>query len=79
MIAFRSSEECFSSMSLGRTPNSRRIAFETAVSPAVNGRLIQRNAASGAASTMAVPSARLIESIFGTCSPTLMWSEVVSV
>ncbi len=38
-----------------------------------------RNAASGRARTRAVPSARVIASIFGTCSPSEMWIEVTRV
>ena len=78
MISFRSSEVCFSSMSAGRIPNRRRIALETLVSAQVNGAVTVRNRSSGRARRRALPSARVIAIIFGTCSPTVMCSEVAS-
>ena len=79
MISLRSSEVCFSPRSRGSTPNSRTIPFETFVSAIVNGALATSNQCSGRASSRATRSALVIARIFGTCSPTVMWSEVASV
>ena len=43
MISLRSSEVCFSPRSLGSTPSSRAIAFETPLRAIVNGALITSN------------------------------------
>ena len=61
-----------SSRSAGSTPKSRTSALESLVRAKVNGALMLRNQSSPRAVRRAVCSARLIESIFGTCSPTLM-------
>ena len=79
MICFRSSAVCCSSRLSGSTPISRTIAFEILLRTKVNGALAARNQLSGRDARRAVTSARLIASIFGTCSPTVMWSEVASV
>ena len=79
MISFRSSEVCFSSMSAGRIPNRRRIAFDALFNAQVSGAVAERNRSSGRARWRAVPSARVIAISFGTCSPAVMWSEVAIV
>jgi len=50
--------------------------LETALSPIVTGAVATRNQLSGRETRRAVRSARLIASIFGTCSPMLMWIAV---
>jgi hypothetical protein len=79
MTAFTSSAVCCSSSSVGRTPNRRTTQFAILVRATVNGPLTVRNAASGRPSLRAVPSARVIARIFGTCSPSAMWIEVTRV
>ena len=79
MISFRSAEVCFSPRSLGSTPNRRTIAFDALFSAQVNGALSARKALKGRARARAVGSERVIASIFGTCSPIVMWSEVATV
>ena len=78
MIALRSSEVGASLSSRGLTPNSRTIAFEMPVRPRTIGAVAARNQLSGAARNRAVGSGLVMASIFGTCSPTLMWSPVTS-
>jgi hypothetical protein len=77
MISLRSAEVCFSDRSCGLTPNRRTTVFETKLRPIVNGALATSNQCSGRASTRAARSAFVIASIFGTCSPIVMCSEVV--
>ena len=79
MICFRSSAVWCSSRSLGSTPKRRTIALESALSALVTGAVAARNQFSGRETRRAVRSAWLIASIFGTCSPTLMWSAVTRV
>ena len=76
MICFRSSAVCFSSMLVGSTPNSRTTEFEIALRPLVTGAVTSRNQFSGRETRRAVRSAWEIASIFGTCSPMLMWIAV---
>ena len=76
MIAFTSSSVCCSSRASGRTPNRRTIAFESRFSATMNGALTARNTARGRARLRSASSARVIASIFGTCSPTEMWIAV---
>ena len=58
------------------TPKSRTIPFENQLSPIVTGAVATRNQFSGRETRRAVRSALAIASIFGTCSPTLMWIAV---
>ena len=76
MICFRSSEVWCVSRSLGLTPKRRTIPFETQLSPIVTGAVETRNQFSGRETRRATRSALAIASIFGTCSPTLMWIAV---
>ena len=76
MICFRSSAVWCSSMSVGSTPKRRTIELEIALSPIVTGAVAARNQLSGRETRRAVRSAWLIASIFGTCSPMLMWIAV---
>ena len=78
MICFRSSAVWRSSILVGSTPNSRTTEFESALSPLVTGAVMRRNQLSGRETRRAVRSAWLIASIFGTCSPMLMWIAVTS-
>ena len=78
MISLRSAEVCFSPRSLGSTPNRRTIAFEALFSAQVNGALSARKALKGRDRARAVGSERVIASIFGTCSPIVMWSAVAT-
>ena len=61
-----------------RTPITRRIALETALSSAMNGWKMRVKRWSGRATSRAAYSAFWIAQIFGTCSPIVMCSEVVS-
>ena len=63
-------------MLVGSTPNSRTTAFEIALRPLVTGAVSSRNQFSGRETRRAVRSAWEIASIFGTCSPMLMWIAV---
>jgi hypothetical protein len=56
----------------------RSIAFELAFTSQMNGRAPTRNHCSGPAMARAVASAWVIEKIFGTCSPAVMWAKVVT-
>ncbi len=76
MICFRSSEVWRSSRSFGLTPKRRTIALENALSAIVTGAVATRNQFSGRETRRAVRSALAIASIFGTCSPMLMWRAV---
>ncbi len=76
MICFRSSAVCFCSMSVGSTPKRRTIELERALRPIVTGAVATRNQCSGRETRRAVRSALWIASIFGTCSPMLMWIAV---
>ena len=76
MICLRSSAVWCSSRSLGLTPKRRTIALEIALSALVTGAEKARNQFSGRETRRAVRSALLIASIFGTCSPMLMWIAV---
>ena len=76
MICFRSSAEWLSSMLVGSTPNRRTIELDIALSPLVTGAVATRNQLSGRETRRAVRSAWVIASIFGTCSPMLMWIAV---
>ena len=77
MICFRSSAVWCSSRSFGLTPKRRTIALEMRAQrrtpPAP---VIARNQLSGRETRRAVRSALEIASIFGTCSPMLMWMPV---
>ena len=53
--------------------------MEILARPIVNGAVRIRNQLSGPPKRRAVSIGRLMASIFGTCSPTLMWSAVTSV
>ena len=55
-----------------------RSPFAIFVKATVNGALDARKMASGPDSLRRILSARLIASIFGTCSPIEMWIEVTS-
>ncbi len=76
MICFRSSAVWCCSRSLGSTPKRRTIPLETQLSAIVTGAVPTRNQLSGRETRRAVLSALAIASIFGTCSPTLMWRAV---
>ncbi len=78
MMALTSSSVCCSSSRSGLTPSSLEIAFASFVRAVVNGPLTALKTSSGLASARRVSSARVIASIFGTCSPTVMWIEVTS-
>ena len=74
MICFRSSAVWCSSRSFGLTPKRRTIALESAAQRRrPPGAVIARNQFSGRETRRAVRSASAIASIFGTCSPMLMW------
>ena len=79
MICFRSSAVWCCSRSLGLTPKRRTIALENQLSAIVTGAVATRNQFSGRETRRAVLSALAIASIFGTCSPTLMWRAVTRV
>ena len=60
-----------------RMPISRSIQFDAPLSSTTAGLNTRVNSSSGRAILRATPSALLIAKIFGTCSPIVMWSDVV--
>ena len=62
----------------GRTRSSRRIAFEVALRATMKGRKPIENPCRGRAMTRIVRSAWTIDMIFGTCSPRVTCSDVVT-
>ena len=53
--------------------------METLLRTKVNGALATRNRLTGRTRTRAAGSGRVIASIFGTCSPTVIWRDVAIV